>query len=47
MWYSVFMEKKILIIGGGFAGVTAARHLAKKLPDFDITLISNKSYFEY
>jgi len=47
VWYSVDMDKKILIIGGGFAGVTAARHLAKKLPNADITLISNRSYFEY
>ncbi len=41
------MEKKILIIGGGFAGVTAAREMAKKSPKSNITLISNKSYFEY
>lgn len=37
----------MLIIGGGFAGVTTARELAKKSPKSDITLISNRSYFEY
>ncbi len=41
-------KKKVLIIGGGFAGIEAARTLAKKLPvEHDITLISDKSYFEY
>ncbi len=47
MWYSMIMEKKILIVGGGFAGITAAREMAKKAPKADITLISNRSYFEY
>ncbi|MGI9118050.1 MAG: NAD(P)/FAD-dependent oxidoreductase [Minisyncoccia bacterium] len=41
------MENNILIVGGGFAGVTAARELAKKSPKSKITLISNRSYFEY
>ncbi len=41
-------KKKILILGGGFAGVQAAFDLAKKNPkNAEITLISNKSYFEY
>lgn len=40
--------KKVLILGGGFAGVTAAMELAKKnLPDTQITLIGNKSWLEY
>ncbi len=41
-------KHKIVIIGGGFAGVSCARELAKKAPLFaEIILISNKSYFEY
>jgi len=35
--------KKILILGGGFAGVDAAIHL-KKL-NYDVTLVSNRDYF--
>ncbi len=39
---------QVLIIGGGFAGTRAAIDLAKKgLPNTHITLVSNKSYFEY
>ncbi len=36
----------VLIVGGGFAGCTAARSLAD-IAYVNITLISNKSYFEY
>ncbi|OHA33724.1 MAG: hypothetical protein A2928_01985 [Candidatus Taylorbacteria bacterium RIFCSPLOWO2_01_FULL_45_15b] len=40
--------KKILIVGGGFAGISAARRLAKLVPaDVKITLISEKTHFEY
>lgn len=40
--------QKIIVLGGGFAGIETARNLAKKnLSDVSITLISNKSYFEY
>jgi sulfide:quinone oxidoreductase len=35
--------KKILILGGGFAGVEAAIFLRKE--NFDVTLISNRDYF--
>jgi NADH dehydrogenase FAD-containing subunit len=39
---------KILIIGGGFAGVTTALELSKKkLTDVHITLVSNKTHLEY
>lgn len=42
------MTKRILILGGGFAGVTAAMHLAKQnLPDTEITLMGNKAWLEY
>jgi NADH dehydrogenase FAD-containing subunit len=36
--------KQVIIIGGGFAGSTAARLLQK---DFSVTLIDQKYYFEY
>ncbi len=35
--------KKILILGGGFAGVDAAAHLKKM--NFDVTLVSDRDYF--
>ncbi|WP_457749378.1 NAD(P)/FAD-dependent oxidoreductase [Sulfurimonas sp.] len=35
--------KKVLILGGGFAGVDAAAHLRKL--DYDVTLVSNRDYF--
>ena len=37
---------KIVIVGGGFAGVRAARRLAKQ-PQLDITLISSDNSFAY
>jgi sulfide:quinone oxidoreductase len=37
------MKKKILILGGGFAGVESAIFLRKK--DFNVTLISNRDFF--
>src|SRR3989344_7070437 len=36
--------KKIAIIGGGFAGAYAAKHLEKY---FEVTLIDTKDYFEF
>ena len=36
--------KKVLILGGGFAGVEAAIFLAKQ-EDFEVTLVSNRDYF--
>ena len=35
--------KKILILGGGFAGLDAAIHLRKK--NYDVTLVSERDYF--
>jgi len=35
--------KKILILGGGFAGVDAAAHLQKM--NYDVTLVSDREYF--
>ncbi|MES2416077.1 MAG: FAD-dependent oxidoreductase [Patescibacteria group bacterium] len=40
-------QLKILIIGGGFGGIIAARELAKKKTGAQIKLVSNKNYFEY
>jgi len=39
---------RVLILGGGFAGLYAAMHLDKKLarrPDMDVTLISRENFF--
>src|SRR5690606_36982357 len=38
--------KKIVIIGNGIAGITAARHIRKK-SNFDITVVSGESDFFY
>ena len=41
-------QTRIVIIGGGFAGIAAALALQKKhLPNIKITLISDKPHFEY
>ncbi|MBC7943572.1 FAD-dependent oxidoreductase, partial [Candidatus Saccharibacteria bacterium] len=37
---------RVVIVGGGFAGVRAALNLANK-PDFDVVLVSKQAYFEY
>lgn len=37
-------KRRVLIIGGGFAGFVVARHMRKH---FDCTLIDAKEYFEY
>jgi sulfide:quinone oxidoreductase len=37
------INKKVLILGGGFAGIDAASHL-KKL-NYDVTLVSDREYF--
>ena len=37
------MSKKVLVLGGGFAGVDAATHLQKA--GYDVTLVSNRDYF--
>lgn len=39
-------DQKIVIVGGGFAGVRAARHLANQ-DGVQVTLISDKNYFCY
>jgi len=37
-------KRRVLIIGGGFSGLLAARDLVKK---FDVTVVDAKEYFEY
>jgi NADH dehydrogenase len=39
--------QKIVIVGGGFAGVRTALDLAKSGADLDITLIADRPHFEY
>lgn len=42
------MEKRVLIVGGGFVGIATALRLAKiGLPGVRITLVSDKPHFEY
>lgn len=41
-------QKKVLIVGAGFGGIAAALVFKKhKLPDFKVTLVSDKPHFEY
>jgi len=41
-------ENRILVVGGGFAGIQAAITLSKmKLPNTQINLVSDKHHFEY
>ncbi|HUS26625.1 MAG TPA: FAD-dependent oxidoreductase [Nevskiaceae bacterium] len=40
-------KKKILIVGGGFAGIKTALDLTKHSEHFDITLLSNNMHFRY
>ena len=38
---------KILIIGGGFSGITAAARLHRLRRDLDVTVIDSREYFEF
>jgi NADH:ubiquinone reductase (H+-translocating) len=40
-------QHRVLIIGGGFGGVSAALQLHKHGPDIKVTLLTNKPYLEY
>ena len=37
------MAKKVLVLGGGFAGLEAAIFLRKE--EYDVTLVSERDYF--
>ena len=46
--FSAVEKKKILVIGGGFGGVFAAKELARRgRSKFDIELINNNNYFVF
>ena len=46
--FSPVDKKKVLVIGGGFGGVFAAKELARRGGDkFDIELINNNNYFVF
>ncbi len=40
------MKKEVIVLGGGFCGITAAKNLENK-KEINLTLIDKKSYFEY
>jgi NADPH-dependent 2,4-dienoyl-CoA reductase/sulfur reductase-like enzyme len=44
---SVFarQQPRVVVIGGGFAGATAARYLSMWAPEFDVVMIEQKSHF--
>lgn len=47
-FYTASMAHRIVIVGGGFGGVTAALRVAKKrIKDAEIVLISDKTWLEY
>jgi NADH dehydrogenase len=39
-------ERRVIIVGGGFGGVTLAQHLERKVPS-EIVLISSQNYFVF
>src|SRR5215510_16475345 len=39
-------ERRVIIVGGGFGGVTLAQHLERKVPS-EIVLISSENYFVF
>jgi len=44
---SFFMQKKLLILGGGFAGVILAQKLLCTKIDYEITLVDKNNYFSF
>ncbi len=40
-------QPRLLIVGGGFAGATLTRALERRLPQADITLLSQENYITY
>lgn len=40
-------KPKVVVVGGGFGGIEFVKKFQQKNPNCQITLVSNKSYFEY
>src|SRR5437868_14719224 len=41
-------KRRVIIIGGGFGGVTLAQHIERKLPsEIEIVLISSENHFVF
>ncbi len=43
----VRQKHRVVIVGGGFGGIEATKQLAKFSNEFEITLVSDKTHFEY
>lgn len=41
------MTKRVVVLGGGFAGSFIAKQLIKHTDLFDLTLVDNKEFFEH
>src|SRR5215471_21621413 len=48
MEQEIMSQKRVIIIGGGFGGVTVAQHLERHLSrDIEIVLISSENHFVF
>jgi protoporphyrinogen oxidase len=38
------VQKKVIVIGGGLSGLTAANEILKKIPDMHVTVLEANDY---